>query len=164
MTTRLSAIGVLALLALCVGPAASYAQGDSGVDQYREGVPGGGGDTPTENVAANDPSNEGSSVDDRTSDALVTSGGTDGERLADLANATAPKRDDNDNDNGNRGGQAGKADVAPTTEGTEGTEGTVQSSLGDGPGGLGWGLPLSMGVGLAAAVGFRLRNRSLSQR
>ena len=167
VTQRTFPIAMLALGALLLAPATGYAQGNSGVDQYREGVPTGGGEIPTEQVSPGSGDGDGgggSPVGDSTRQALSSAGGSEGTRLAELAGATAPKRADRrggatrggaDAGRGNKGGADAGASVAPQT--------AVQNALSSNPGGLGWGLPALMGVGLLAAIAFRIRSRSLDR-
>jgi hypothetical protein len=156
-----------ALLALMVVPASSAAQGNSGADQYREGVPDGGGETPPGDLDAD---GSGPSVDQGTRDALSSSGGDDGELLADLADATAPAQAKRNNrrsankDSGSAKTSGASQDADAAGAAGESTEQAVRSSLGSGPGGLGLGLPALMLVGFVAAVAIRFRGRSPGDR
>ena len=157
MTTRSLIACLLALVALLLMlPAVGHAQGNSGADQYREGVPTGGGETPTENLAPTDPTprdsnqQEGSVADD-TRKALTTSAGIEGRRLADLADATAPKRSED--------GRGGKKEPEPAAATDGPGAARSRAALAAGPGGLGWGMPALMALGLVAALAYRFRNR-----
>lgn len=174
VTIKTLPIAALALGALLLAPATGYAQGNSGADQYREGVPTGGGETPSEDVASTVPNEKGDSVEGGGSvandnpAALPSSAGSEGERLADLTDATAPKRSDDDESKQGRRkqGRQGAADEKQPKPAavTEGTEGEVEGSLTAGPGGLGWGMPALMALGLIAAIVYRLRNTTLDRR
>ena len=167
MKARIPLLLCFALFALSAVPASAAAQ-DSGVKQYREGVPDGGGDKTGVDAGDSEPS-----VDEGTREALSASGGDDGVRLADIADATAPKHT-NRNDKSARSGKSGK-DGKGAEQGSAGqdaveeaagdsTEQEVRSSLGSGPGGLGLGLPALMLVGLAVALAIRFRASSLGKR
>jgi hypothetical protein len=162
-------IATAVTVAMLLVPAAASAQGNSGADQYREGVPGGGGDTPTGDVDKGGNSGDGngpSSVSGATERALTTAAGSDGAKLADLTNATAPDRaakKKHDKKGADTGSQPERGGGGETASG-EAAGQSVRSSIGAGPGGLGWGLPALMVLGLVAALAVRIRNRSLQRR
>ena len=155
---------LLAAAAALLLPATASAQGNSGADQYREGVPGGGGDTPTGDVNKGDDSS--SSVSDATEDALTSAGGSDGAQLTELTNATAPQRASHKRQKSGSGSRSGSGEGGgeSVAVGGDAAEQSLRSSIGAGPSGLGWGLPALMGLGLVAALGLRVRNRALPPR
>ena len=128
----------LTLFALAL-PAAAGAQvvppGNSGVDQYKESIPGVGGDRPTGPNASGTGNGSGTGAvpsESRVSPATVQSLeklGQDGKATAAAAAATAPSR----------------------PQGSGGSD----SSGGSGPG-MGWALPVILALALAGAVGLAL--------
>lgn len=177
-------VAALAAMLLLV-PAAS-AQSNSGADQYRQNVPNLGTEQPTESVdpgsgdGPSAPAPSGS-VNSDTRDALSAEGGADGEKLADLADATAPqsasgnskpaggdeKAKDAKKGKGGKGksrSNAAKSTKLSSSEPPVGETEAAQSSIGTGPGGLGGMLPILLAAGLIGAVAVRLLRRRADRR
>jgi hypothetical protein len=149
---------LVALAGLIAFPphALALPEGNSGVDQYLENVPGAGGDRPSDGggKGSGGGGSGGSSLPPGARSALDARGPI-GAAVADLAEATAPSRNGGDGAAGGaRSGQGQDDGVALTAESDEGSGlGNVLDTIFGGlGGGMGIVLPLILAAGLAAAV------------
>src|SRR4051794_11393696 len=170
MRTASKAVLTLAcLLALCA-PSPALAKnkihappGNSGVDEYLEVVPGGGGNRP-----ASKPGGSNGALNGKARRAL-RSYGSDGRAAANLAAATADPSSGGRSRSGARGGASGKAGkgsaaLAAADKETDNGDSGILSALkrvasGVGGTGLGIGLPILLLAVLAAGVVFGMRRR-----
>jgi hypothetical protein len=166
MSVKLTLLGlatlVLVLLATAGTASAQSAPPDSEFDQYVPDIPGSEGDHPLGDVK-NEAGEAGHGGGGDTSGGLpqgvaeeLRSHGPEGQIVAGLAEATAPK------DEG-RGGEEGNGGLAPAVavgDAGDSPLGTVLDALtGAGPGGLGIALPLMLLSALAGGVWYALRRR-----
>jgi hypothetical protein len=163
MLRRLVAVAVIAMLACPAGAAAQGAlpPGDSGVDEYVEGVPGPKGSVPSGSVGKGK---------DRGDKALppgvvrqLEALGEDGRAAAELAEATAPSRADRAGArkarDGEAGGSSGSAGGGNDSGGSAIAE-VVGKMVGGGEGGMGLALPLILLVTVLSAIAVVVARRS----
>jgi hypothetical protein len=148
------AIAVLSVLAL---PAAAHAQDippeNSGVGQYVEGVPGAGGDKPSDEVSPDDPgATDTLTPDQQEAIESLSEAGEDGRAAAGLATATAPDRDDAERV------ERGAVDTGGVRAAEPSAIGSVFDELA-GTRGMGIGLPIVLGVALVVAIAVVIARR-----
>lgn len=154
---------MISLAALLV-PATAAAQGNAGGDQYTENVPTADGQTPSADI---DPSGEGGDGGDGSESVAPTTAaptetgtlsedttaglgkkGADGDAVARLSEAAAPKHD-----------SAHEADSSHKLAADDDRRTSQTAASSSGPGGLGIGLPVFLVLSLLAAVAVRYFRR-----
>jgi len=169
MRKIMTSLVVVAMLAL-PSVTTAQAQGNAGVDEYTEDVPGGGGNQPSGENGGSSGENGGSGA---TSDggpltsaqvAALEAQGKDGESAAALAQSTGPDLKGGKPGKGETNGQAGagtEAGASPTEPDSGGSGiGDAVGDLVNGPdSGMGVLLPIILGLTLIAAVAFFLIRR-----
>lgn len=150
------ALACTLLLAMPAAAAASHQTlppGNSGADEYVEGVPGAGGDKPSGNVGQGDDAG-GGTLPPAAQEALGAQG-TDGEKAAGLAAATAPddaKNAGSGTDEGSGGGKG--SDPSGSRVGQ-----VVEALTGSGSDGMGVVLPLILVTTVVVALALLLSRR-----
>ena len=152
-------VTMISLAALLL-PVTAAAQGNAGGDQYTENVPTADGQTPSADIDSSGGSGDGgdSSEPVAPTTAAPTETGTlsedttaglgkkgkDGDAVARLSEATAPKND-----------SAGGADSSYKIDTDDDRKSAQTAATSSGPGGLGIGLPIFLALSLLAALAVR---------
>jgi hypothetical protein len=155
---------VLVALVIVALPAMASAQGGSGIDEYTEDVPGGGGGTPS-----NDGNGGGAPLPGASQDALQEQG-TDGAAAAELAESTGPGNGSgggggegggtgSDSGSGPAGSPTNPASTGGGDSSGSGIDDVVVELAGGSEDGMGILLPIILGSVLVAAVAFVLIRR-----
>jgi len=163
MLRRLVAVALIATLAHTAAAAAqaTLPPGDSGVDEYVEGVPGPKGQVPSSKVGKGKGDGE-QALPPRVLRQLEALG-EDGRAAAELAQATAPSRADRASARKGRdgaGGSSGSAGGESDGSGGSAISEVVGKLIGGGEGGMGWALPLILLVTVLSAIAVVVARRS----
>jgi hypothetical protein len=143
-------IFMAAVLVALVVPAVSLGQGNAGVDEYTEEVPGAGGGKPSSgNTGGEDDPTLGPLTPAQVS--ALDEAGIDGTAAAALAQATGPAGGDQ--------GNGGTPDDLGPVDDSSGVADVVGDLAGDSESGIGIMLPIVLALTLLAAVGFVLARR-----
>ena len=157
---RTTSIAVLAAALLALGAVPANAAPPAAVDEYTEMIPGGDGDKPSRDVdrgtSGNGPDSSSPVLPPAVTRALEQQG-SDGEAVARIAEATAPRVERKGQPNG--GSAAPGVDTDTDTGGDSSISSVVADVIGGSDDGLGPVLPVILGVSLLAAVTFVLLRR-----
>jgi len=166
---------ILAVVAMFAFPGVAFGQGGSGADAYEENIPGGGGNTPSNDNGGQSGTDGGSSLPEGTQGALEEQG-ADGAAAANLAEQTGPGGNGSRGDNstgsgaGNGAGSGsspdGEVNLTPADDKPAGSSSgsgideVVGELAGGSDDGMGILLPIILGSVLVAGVAFVLIRRS----
>jgi len=158
---------------LCLSATAAYAAQPPGgaADEYTEGVPGGGGETPSGDAGSGsgpqgDTSSSGDASVPATTESQLQSSGADGAAALSLIEETGPAESSPGNSKGPSSGSPGSPDKGATSpdRGSGGVAGVVNALAGDdSDGGLGVLLPIALIIVALGAAAVALARRGGSQ-